>query len=374
MDNDTRLPVPADAHSWREENGRMPAVPSHANGRRGSGPDEDIDWRRWARAFWRHKWWIVAAVLLGTTPSLFVARNQRTFYQATVDLWINESQDQPWPIEVSTALTPAGLAEVMSSGAVLEAVVRKLKLNVRPERPADRALLAGLEITDSTASGFYRLNVGEDGTYVLLDEAGDVLQRVEPGGVIGEPFGFRWKLAAADIPAGREIGFRVMPPGFAANAMQSALTIFQGQDPRIFSVSYHAGDYGTAVDVIDALTAEFTRVASDLKRQEQATLVRTLAAAVDKAADSLRIAEANLQQFKVRTATRPDPTPGPVIIPGAGDARAVRAGDPVFQRFDALELERDSISQDRQVLAEVLQQVRASGTLDVARLEATPSV
>lgn len=355
------------------------APPYGWNGSGRPAGEEDIDWRRWIQVFWRRRWWILAATALGTAAAAVSLRNQEQQYQAQAVLWVDEAQEQAWPVASGGGLSPAGLAVVLRSGAVLERVVEDLRLYLRPDDPGHWPLFDDFQVTDSTITGHYTLMRAAGGRFSLVDGSGREVQRVTAGDTIGGPAGFRWVIPEerlAGLASG--IGFGVTRPAHATGRISEGLLVEPGADRgdrNIMRVSYTAGDPGFATTVLNTTIEEFIRVAGELKRQEQANLVRTLSREIDRAADSLRLAEARLQRFRVRTATLPDEPEGQVVLPSGDGAAARRAAvvDPLFDRYYALVSERDALLQDVQGLRRVLGELEASGTLNVMRLEAIPS-
>lgn len=377
MENEPYLPIRTGAAD--HEDFRGATAPYRWTGSRRSAEEEDIDWRRWIQVFWRRRWWILAATALGTLSAVVSVRNQEPRYQARAILWIDEAQDQVWPVVSGRGLSPAGLAVVLRSGAVLEGVVEKLRLYIRPDDPRHWSLFDELQVTDNTVSGHYTLQRIAGGRFSLVDGTGQEVQRVEPGDTIGQPLGFQWVLPEDQLRSlTGNIGFSVSRPGHATGLISGGLGVESGAkrgDLNIMHVSYIADDRRFATTVLNATIEEFIRVTGELKRQEQASLVRTLERQIGAWADSLRLAESRLQRFRIRTATLPGEPAEQVVLPSGEGASVRRAtfADPVFDRYYALISDRDALTQDLQGLRNVLRELEANGTLNVMRLEAIPS-
>jgi hypothetical protein len=78
----------------------------------------------------------------------------------------------------------------------------------------------------------------------------------------------------------------------------------------------------------------------------------------------------------VNTITLPDDRRDRVVMgpPGQGAGSGLTVGDPVFDRYFTLQVEREMLSQDLQNLADVLGGLEESGNLDAMKLEAVPAV
>src|SRR5437868_7607453 len=170
--------APPHPNSMPEWNGRPP-------GANGSGDPEGIPWSRYIDAGRRHWLLIVAVVTLGSLLGYFAARRVMPVYDAEATVWINTTRDastQAGPIRQQQVLTSASWLALLKSFAIVDPVVRDLKLNVTYKEPGDSVLFRDFEWTPSAKSGAYKLKIDGGGGYVLSAADGSVVER----GLVGE--------------------------------------------------------------------------------------------------------------------------------------------------------------------------------------------
>ncbi len=387
MDHDEGLPrqigrhAPGDISRHRPGDGNRVATRADAPTAAwpeeyGGGPREsEIDWRRWAYVFWRRRWWIIAATVLGTALSVVSARGEKPVYEARAMLWV-DAPERITPIEITQVFSAAGWVDLLGSYAVLDAVVHDLKLYLGPGRARDPQF-ENFELTDHLTPGGYRLIVRLDNTYALLDEEGRELQVALPGDTIGAGAGFRWVPKPELLPPGKEVTFSVRPSRAAADWLEQKLDVQMAQGGNFIRLTFSDQNPELVALVLNTIIDHFVSLAAELKRQKLTKLRSTLEERIEPATERLRRAETGLQEFGVTTIILPDDRRDQVRIPpstiGPGGS-VFRAGDPVFDRYFSLHVERDVLRQDREDLATIVRSLGETGNLDAMRLEIIPSV
>src|SRR5690348_10242758 len=158
-----RSPSPASASA------ALPALPA-------LGEPEAVPgwWRYWA-AVRRFKWLVLGttagATLLGVVGGLRV----RPTYAAQATIWVqvpNRPARNEGPIWQGQLPISSGWMDLLQSYAVLDDVVRGLRLYVAPVEPADSDVLRGFGIKDPVLPGTYRLEVDSQGKRFTLTAHG----------------------------------------------------------------------------------------------------------------------------------------------------------------------------------------------------------
>src|SRR5881628_4435 len=135
----------------------------------GSREPEGVPWLRYIDVIKRHAVLIAALVSIGSGLGYLAARRVRPVYEAQATVWINApSAQQTGPIRAQQLLPSGSWIELLRSYAIVDEVVRSLRLNVIPKFPADSVLFRGFESTKAMHPGVYVLHVDSSGkTYSL---------------------------------------------------------------------------------------------------------------------------------------------------------------------------------------------------------------
>ncbi|UCC84016.1 MAG: hypothetical protein JSW46_03535, partial [Gemmatimonadota bacterium] len=377
MERDPNLPstidYPSPGHASR---GPSPAYPVWPADNGGQAAEPEIDWRRWGWVLWRRKWWILAGTLIGTALAIVSARGHEPVYQARAMVWI-DAPEQEGPIEITDVFSTAGWIDLLRSYAVLDATVHDLKLYLSPARDSHWALFDDFELTDNTTSGLYQLVVRLDNTYALLDAEGRQIQVGAPGEPLGEAVGFRWLPPDSLLPPGRDVQFALRRPRDVADRLARTLEVTIADDESNFiGLTYRGTNPVKIANVLNAILDHFVALATELKREKLVGLGATLDEQLELASERLRLAESRLQNYRVNTITLPEDRRDRVaIVPsGQGSGSGLTVSDPVFDRYFTLQVERETLNQDLQNLANVLGGLEETGNLDAMRLEAIPAV
>src|SRR6267143_3886787 len=125
------------------------------------------DWRRILGAIRRRRWLVLGVTLLGTAAGIVAAvRFVGPRYLARARLWVGAAEPDPNALRGTTPLPGTdrllgveAWVDFVRSDAVLDTVIRDVRLYLSPRTPADSAALVGFGLKDRVVPGRYRLEV-----------------------------------------------------------------------------------------------------------------------------------------------------------------------------------------------------------------------
>jgi capsular exopolysaccharide synthesis family protein len=323
------------------------------------------DWHRYVVAVARHKWIVLAITLAGTLAGVLATRFLDPRYAARATLWIEVAGRERDPqAEDGLLLTPSW-STLVTSNAVLDSVVRGLRLFVRPDMPNDWQALASLTLREGVVPGRYRLVIDENGTGAeLRRDAGGVVQRGQRGDTLGAPAGFAWAPAPAEFTPGREIAFTLVAPYDAARSLAGALRIRPDPGGSFVTLELRSTDPERTTATVNAIASRAVAVAAELKKEKFQELAAILGEQYAHARDALSRAEAALTSFRVRSADllreRGQPTA----------ASLTSTTDPALASSIELRVQLEQLRRERQELESLM-----GGTAGTApRLEALATI
>ncbi len=321
--------------------GNLPAKPSahpaleQANGAPPTGwqgwtaqqqpPEEGgIPWERYTAAIRRYKWLIVALAVLGTSIGLLLTRFYTPLYTVTGAVWVSPDASQARAGGAIVATDPLSTgtawADLLTSRAVFDHVVRKRRLYLRPDSQSDSVFFSAFEPGPNMAGGRFTLEVDPTGReYSLLNAEEEVVERGLVGDSIGRTLDWRWAPEPALLQAGQRVPFSVQSPTAAAYSLSSRISVTppsrdRGQTLRL---SLTSGDPVDAAVTMNTLLRELVAVAEDLKKRTYVEVMRTIEGQLEEAARDLRQKEQAYQGFRTRTITLP--TEGTTIAGGVDE-------------------------------------------------------
>ncbi|HSA54661.1 MAG TPA: polysaccharide biosynthesis tyrosine autokinase [Gemmatimonadaceae bacterium] len=345
-----------------------PSYPSPASlAPAASSPVPPTDWHRYAVAVTRHKWIVLALTLAGTLAGVVATRFLDPRYAARATLWIEVAGRERDPqAEDGLVLTPSW-STLVTSHAVLDSVVRGLRLFVRPDMPNDRAALATLELREGVVPGRYRLVVDAEGTAAeLRREDGGVVQRGARGDTLGVAAGFAWAPAPAEFLPKREIPFTVVAPYDAAQGLATSLKIRPDPGGSFVTLELRGTDPDRTTATVNAIANRAVTVAAQLKKEKYQELSAILGEQYAHAQNALRQAESRLAGFQMRSAelmrSRGQPT---VASLGAST-------NPALNASIELRVQLEQTRREKQALEELLRTPAGTGTR-IAALATIPA-
>lgn len=339
-----------------------------------SGDDEEsggIDVARYVAALLRFKWVIAGLALTGLLLGFAASRFVKPVYEAQATIQIpNVRRDQTAsPIQTQRLFEVRGWVEIVRSFAVLDEVVRKRRLFIRPAQPADSVHFVDFGLADSFTPGQYVLASSADGSGLTLSrQDGTPIEAVTAGDSIGHAVGFRW--APSNVRPGAAIAFNVIPPRDAAVALNRDLQIIPPpQDGSLLRMQLRGTDPIAIAGTLNAVTERFVELATQLKREDLTTRTEVLRAQLARSQAELTAADNALEGYRVRTITQPSDRGASAITPGLQQTR-----DPVFDAFYRLRVEKEALQNDRDAITRALRLPSDSVDGMIVALGTIPSV
>lgn len=327
-------------------------------------PAPASDWHRYVVAVGRHKWIVLAITLVGTLAGVLATRLLDPRYAARATLWIEVAGRERDPgAEDGLVLTPSW-STLVTSQAVLEPVVRDLRLFVRPDVPNDRAALATLELRGAPVPGHYRWVAGANGQAELRRDGGTGIERASPGDTVGASAGFAWIPPADAFTPGREIAFTLLSPYEAARQLAGALDIRPDPGGSFVTLELRGTDPDRTTATVNGIANRAVAVAAQLKREKYQELAAILGEQYAHAREALQRAESQLTAFRTRQAELLRERGQPAI------ASLATPDDPAITASVELRVQLDQLRRDRQALESFLNTVQNGG----ARVEALTGV
>lgn len=330
--------------------------------------DEDtgghLNVRRLLGAVVRHKWIVVATVLVGTAAGLLYVRTLPDEYRARSTIWIEPRPGPSGPIRSQELLSATAWIELLRSHRVLSEVVREERLFLDVADPAGVAVFNGIGVGEQVRPGEYRLELGRNGRYQLLAGRGEVVESGHIGDSIGASIGLRWHPTAAELENRTRLDFRVRAPSDAVTELNSSLQPRLDRNGNFLHIDMRGRSPERIAAVLNTVAERFIDVAGELKRGQLVELTAILEEQLDYAQRNMEQAERELEGFRVATITLPSERSAPMA------AGLEMTRDPVFGSFFQLRIEQDQIRRDRQAILSAI----SGGAVSVEALEVVPSV
>ena len=336
----------------------------------GSPESAGIPWVRYFDAIRRHSLLILAVALLGSLIGVYAARSARLLYDADATIWINTTPNgtqQTGPIRQPQLLASVSWVELLRSFAVVDPIVRDLKLNVSYTRPADSVLFGNFVWTPATRSGAYTLTIdGHGQTYLLSTARGAVLERGAVGDSVGRKIGMSW-FPDKRLLAGRQsIRFAVSSPRATSASLVSAIHATLPQDGQFLKITLTGTDPRRTARTVNAWAAQLVSSSSDLKKSHLLEFKTILGDQLALAEGQLRASEDQLERFRVNTITLPRGAGTPI---GAGVAQ----GDPVVASYFQQRATLDEVRSERESLERMIADAKG-GPINTQGLLQLPAI
>jgi succinoglycan biosynthesis transport protein ExoP len=283
-----------------------PSAPRVLPGSASALESEGIPWARYIDALKRHALLIVAIVAAGSALGMFVARRVQPVYDVQSTVWIAAvASSQSGPIRPQQLLPATSWIELLRSYAIIDPVVRKLRLNIAYRQPGDSIFFGGFESLPSLRPGAYVLKIGSDGRYVLSTAKGITVDRGVVGDSIGRKMGFSWAPAARLLTPGRVLSFSVSTPRSTSVSLLSTLRSSLPDDGQFLTITLSGADPNRTASTLNAWVEQFVLSSGDLKKRHLLEFRKILGDQLGVAEGQLRASEIQLERFRVSTITLP---------------------------------------------------------------------
>lgn len=315
-------------------------------------PEPPSDWQRYFTALSRHRWLVLAVTVAGTAAGIVATRFLEPRYVARAILWMEPAgrEREHSLIADEAAVAAAGWLELAGSNAVLDSVVRRLRLYLRPRSPADSAALVTFQLADGPQRpGHYRLSVDRAGRGLALtvDDAAAV-RRAAPGDTLGAGLGFAWAPPPEALTPGRDIAFTLVAPYESARDLAGGLRVRLDPAGNFLRIELRGTNPSLTTATVNAIAERVVVVAAELKRQKFEELARILGGQYAHAQRRLGAAEAALASARARNADVLRAHAPPLSL----DVEA--RDDPAFGRAFELKQALDDVRRDRRAIDDVL--------------------
>jgi len=193
----------------------------------------------------------------------------------------------------------------LRSFAIIDPVVRKLRLNVFYAEPADSNVFAGFESLPSLRPGGYLLKTESGGRYVLSTAKGVPIERGVAGDSIGRKVGFGWVPDARLLTPGRVLTFSVSTPRSTSAALLSSLRSSLPENGQFLTITLSGTNPNRTASTLNAWVEQFVASSGDLKKGHLLEFKKILNDQLGVAQSQLRTSESQLERFRVSTITLP---------------------------------------------------------------------
>jgi capsular exopolysaccharide synthesis family protein len=253
----------------------------------------------------------------------------------------------------------------LRSFAIIDPVVRKLKLNVSYQQSGDSIFFRDFESLPSLRPGAYVLESTPGGKYLLSTAKGLPIERGVLGDSIGRNVGFGWAPEARLLPPGRLLSFQVATPRSTSVALLSTVRTMLPEDGQFLTISLSGSDPKRTANTLNAWVEQFVVSSGDLKKRHLLEFKKVLNDQLGVAERQLRTSDTQLEQFRVNTIT----LPSAVATAAAGNAGA---RDPIASFFQQRETLAD-VQSERQTLEHLIATARG-GPLNAQSFLMLPSI
>jgi succinoglycan biosynthesis transport protein ExoP len=277
-----------------------------SNGDSASSETQGVPWARYIDAFKRHALLILVITLVGSAGGLLAARRVQLTYDVQSTVWIASGvSPQSGPIRPQQLLPATSWVELLRSYAIIDPVVRKLRLNIFYKQPSDSIFFTGFESLPNVHPGAYLLKSETGGRYVLSTAKGVTIERGTAGDSIGRKLGFGWAPNASLLTPGHVLEFWISTPRNTSNALLSSLRSTLPDDGQFLTITLTGSDPNRAANTLNAWVEQFVESSGDLKKRHLLEFKSILNDQLSSAESQLRTAEVQLERFRVSTITLP---------------------------------------------------------------------
>jgi polysaccharide biosynthesis transport protein len=317
----------------------------------GSVEPEGIPWARYLDVLRRNALMIVGLTIVGSLLGVVYSKRTKPVYEVRATVWINttpNSAAQSGPIRQQPLLASTSWVELLRSFAIVDPVIRDLKLNVGYREPGDSALFRDFECTPGTSFGAYLLKVDPRGqTYALTNAKGDSIERGVVGDSVGRRIGLKWLPDRALLHGGRIVQFWVTSPRNIAAGLVASVRPSLPEEGQILTIALSGADPTRAARTVNAWAAQLVKSSGELKKGHLLEFKRILGDQLALAESQLRASENELERFRVSTITLPSGGGGPTASP-------LPLGDPTVSSYFQQKVALDELRTERATLERMI--------------------
>lgn len=310
---------------------------------------------------------MLAIVLTGTGMGLIAARRVKPVYDVQATVWITpERSGQNGPIRAQQLLPQTSWVELLRSFAIIDPVVRKLRLNVSGKEPGDSIFFRDFESRPSLRPAAYLLTIEPGGRYALSTANGVAIERGALGDSIGRNVGFGWAPDPALFARRHILPFWVATPRSTSVALLTELHTSLPDDGQFLTMTLSGPDGQRTANTLNAWADQFVASSGELRKRHLLEFKKILSDQLGVAEQELRTSEIQLERFRVNTITLPSDG-----APVAGGVQATR--DPVIANYFQQKQTLSDVKSERIALEQMIANANG-GVLDPQAFLMLPSV
>ena len=313
-----------------------------------------------------YKFLIIGVILAAAGAGVLATRFVTPMYEVQATIWIESetpASGNQGPVRSAELLNDQAWVELLRSYKIADAVVRKLALYIRPDKPEDSPLFAGFTIADSSLLGTYEIAIDRGAKrWSLTHETSPVSESGTATDSIGRRLGFRWVLppSAFEGSGVRKVRFTVQTPRETAVDYIGRMVPLHYDRSNFLWIKLQDRDPKLAALILNTWVDEMVQVAGELKKKNVVEYAAILNDQLQFSEKSLHDAEAALEGFRAKTITMP--TENTPLAAGITDTR-----DPVMRSFFERRSELDNLRSDIKDLERTI----ADASKGATRYEAT---
>ena len=328
---------------------------------------EGIPWARYIEALKRHALLILGVAVAGSALGLLLARRVQPIYEVQSKIWIDAGgSSQNGPVRTQQLLPATSWSELLRSYAIVDPVVRELRLNVSYKQPADSILFDTFESLPAVRPGTYVLKIGTTGRYVLSRGKDTIIERGVAGDSIGRKMGFGWAPDARLLTPGRSISFSVSTLRNASFRLIHSVNVSIPDDGQFLTVKLTGSDPNRTAKTLNVWVEQFVISADELKKRHLLEFKSILSDQLRVAESQLQAAEVQLERFRVNTITLPSGGP-------ANSLASQATSDPSIAGYFLQKDNLGEVRSERVALEEMIASARG-GPIEPQALLRLPSI
>jgi capsular exopolysaccharide synthesis family protein len=324
----------------------------------------------------RFAWLIIAVFVVGTVAGILLTGFVEPKYRVNGSIWVADPTGRMGPVQAPGLISnDLSWIELAKSYMVLDPVVSKLSLYVKPADSEDGPLLRGLLPSDSLVAGSYVLDLDASRTRFRLTRLADTEAESDwatdsgmVGDSIGRPAGFLWQPAPNQFGTRSSFAFEVVTPREASGALVNNLNIVLARNSNIMNFELEGENNTVLAQTMNTLLRQLESEAGRLKKANLIQVANTVEEQLRQAAQNLSLAENALEGYKIETVTQP--TENVAIAPGLA-----MSSSPVFTAYFADKAAHEATRRDREQLQRIVNEAATrGGKLSIEALRASPAI